>query len=943
MANPGHKSHKGKARIPTLVVGGTSSQESFRSADERRTRMKIGVVEDTAGLAEEPTRWYQEDLATSVARGDPKFSYQLGYAVSCEPDNETGDGIEVVLGPAQAKRFPNADRPLKAWYTHCDDYVYEQLCHEGRGSARVYARCSGVRCNDPGGECPNRRCGVAAHSQLPTHFIEHWNGAYFVHDRTALRDLSVRTQLNHPPGVVCPFRQSGPVDFVLYDISGIHEISVDFCGCRTEDGTPEGGAPLEHQMQLLRACWWPATVHSPKTCATFSVLRQFQALNCLGKLSAYDFLRGLEKCTNHNGLNKPPDRRKPFMHIVRQWREVKRMKRFKRGHTESGVRGTGQGELALMCCACPQPGWNLPEGWEKINPLYRFIYWLFLAQDANFRLSNRNVSSEVADPIWGDGFGFFCKQEGPDGYKAHIAKHVNEAEVSNCSGFQAMFMANTKRTKGLRTTGVGGLRVRVTTCGGETVLEICKWGKGERQATLEDIFGFHNYDRVLAMHRVLPKRLAVNMQEAVKHQIVFDDFSRGLEQSRPDQLAQWREAVHIWETKAHPKSEESPFGLVEEVTTLREIQLAIATEEFLCTEEGTEIEHEHSPGAFVTMGMDLEEVQRKLEIDVRALKDPSVAQKLAFTKRRTALLRRIHKFRQVQGIYMPTLRMQLSNEQKEVYDGDGDLLPEATRLFMPSELSASVRLKVCVMGVAEIEARLRYGEACEALDAVRHGLRTRTMTNHYKLRNFTGQGMMTKGQGLLHQINIKIHAAKVRYHYARAALLVLRGHGDWEKQLRVLGDDDVRALNECALTTEEKAQNEHWEELGALRLEWSKAYARAKRLSEEVRLLREEMRRTIAFGRTEAEKWGQLAQEEIHGSTPELTEGRRAYAAEHADIERRTCAKLEQNWAGILAKADAYLDGTAPLESESLVTVELELGDELDLEDEEAQLEADED
>jgi hypothetical protein len=210
MANPGRKSHKGKARIPTLVVGGTSSQESFHSADERRTRTKIGVVEDTAGLAEEPTRWYQEDLATSVARGDPKFSYQLGYSVSCEPDNETGDGIEVVLGPVQAMRFPNAvrilssrnssltrhqDRPLKAWYTHCDDYVYEQLRHEGRGSARVYARCSGVRCNDPGGECPNRRCGgtpeyrcanqactgeamycasciVVAHSQLPTHFIE---------------------------------------------------------------------------------------------------------------------------------------------------------------------------------------------------------------------------------------------------------------------------------------------------------------------------------------------------------------------------------------------------------------------------------------------------------------------------------------------------------------------------------------------------------------------------------------------------------------------------------------------------------------------------------------------------------------------------------------------------------------------------------------------------
>jgi hypothetical protein len=67
---------------------------------------------------------------------------------------------------------------------------------------------------------------------------------------------------------------------------------------------------------------------------------------------------------------------------------------------------------------------------EPLTKSYcRFIYFLFLAQDANFRLSNRNVSSESADPIFGDGFGYFCKQEGEDGYKAHIAKHVNEQEV----------------------------------------------------------------------------------------------------------------------------------------------------------------------------------------------------------------------------------------------------------------------------------------------------------------------------------------------------------------------------------------------------------------------------------------------------------------------------------------------------------------------------------
>jgi hypothetical protein len=162
------------------------------------------------------------------------------------------------------------------------------------------------------------------------------------------------------------------------------------------------------------------------------------------------------------------------MHIVRQWREVKRHKRAKRGHDEGGIAAKKQGELAIPCRACPQPGWNLPPNWENINPFYRyvrctmsarqylkfdyrFIYIVFLAADANFRLGNRCVSSEASDPILGDGFGYFCRRHGEDGYYAHIAKHVDEEEISNCSGFRAMFLANSKRVRGLRTTGVGGV------------------------------------------------------------------------------------------------------------------------------------------------------------------------------------------------------------------------------------------------------------------------------------------------------------------------------------------------------------------------------------------------------------------------------------------------------------------------------------------------------
>jgi hypothetical protein len=51
---------------------------------------------------------------------------------------------------------------------------------------------------------------------------------------------------------------------------------------------------------------------------------------------------------------------------------------------------------------------------------------------------------------------------------------------------------------------------------------------------------------------------------------------------------------------------------------------------------------------------------------VHALRNPSLSQKLDFTKRRIALLKRIHKFRELQTVYMPSVRAVLTNVQKQM-------------------------------------------------------------------------------------------------------------------------------------------------------------------------------------------------------------------------------------------------------------------------------------
>jgi hypothetical protein len=42
---------------------------------------------------------------------------------------------------------------------------------------------------------------------------------------------------------------------------------------------------------------------------------------------------------------------------------------------------------------------------------------------------------------------------------------------------------------------------------------------------------------------------------------------------------------------------------------LCQIQERIAAEEFLTTDDGVEIEQEHSPGSFISMGLEIEEQQ----------------------------------------------------------------------------------------------------------------------------------------------------------------------------------------------------------------------------------------------------------------------------------------------------------------------------------------------
>lgn len=61
---------------------------------------------------------------------------------------------------------------------------------------------------------------------------------------------------------------------------------------------------------------------------------------------------------------------------------------------------------------------------------FRFLYILFVALDANFRLKAKLRANEKYDPSLGPGFFYFV----PDGpYKQHLSTYVSEEEVNLCA------------------------------------------------------------------------------------------------------------------------------------------------------------------------------------------------------------------------------------------------------------------------------------------------------------------------------------------------------------------------------------------------------------------------------------------------------------------------------------------------------------------------------
>ncbi|KAG1834638.1 hypothetical protein DFJ58DRAFT_847572 [Suillus subalutaceus] len=171
-----------------------------------------------------------------------------------------------------------------------------------------------------------------------------------------------------------------------------------------------------------------------------------------------------------------PDRYRELMRVARQWWQLKLLKWNGLGHDR---RDPKDGDLALFCPACPQPGINVTIPAEPNDTRPGWLYTRSLVMDGNFKAEHLHPV-HLDDEVWlTDGRCFMVARER---YQAHLALAKDSAQRSECNNHRAVNQANVSRQK-LEATGIGGCACARHGC--FVPNSMVDFQKGERQMNMD--------------------------------------------------------------------------------------------------------------------------------------------------------------------------------------------------------------------------------------------------------------------------------------------------------------------------------------------------------------------------------------------------------------------------------------------------------------------------
>ncbi|KAF8883132.1 hypothetical protein BD779DRAFT_1444238, partial [Infundibulicybe gibba] len=428
-------------------------------------------------------------------------------------------------------------------------------------------------------------------------------------------------------------------------------------------------------------------------------------------------------------------------------------------------------------------------------------------------------------------------------------------------------------------------------------------GPGSRRDTMDDHFGDWNWKKTTLLGLSLLRKIKVAVKESNDRKFLHNQFESGLPKAA---VEQWRCELDAWESDHNAPN---PYRQRINNPTKDAVRRALADEETRDDQAAYILHADISASSLISMGLDLEEQQQQIINDSAALGQYATEdQKGRLQTRADALRRKISAWIDVQHFYMPGLIIIRNQSQKPYPQPPVGKI----QLYLPS--SAPPR-SGCDPRLQKLEWQLRRAQASDALDELRNSLRLRSYLYIDKDRFQRGQRANTRARSIIQRAEKKVALAAKIYSTTRTALLALvpiLSEADISDIYPELLPQDIRGLSQAddnqarsgRVSEGRRTVSWIWTHLGgssqvegdeglndALRIEWCKSKARADRWSEEVELLREEMRRVCAFFETRAVEWERRA--EYSRSTPSplglslpsdlpLTQGRIAYATDQA-------------------------------------------------------------
>ncbi|KAJ7576083.1 hypothetical protein C8J56DRAFT_900304 [Mycena floridula] len=375
-------------------------------------------------------------------------------------------------------------------------------------------------------------------------------------------------------------------------------------------------------------------------------------------------------------------------------------------------------------------------------------------------------------------------------------------------------------------------------------------GSGTREDAIEDRLDFYNTRKNLNLGKLLSdctigKTLEAKLRFALVQEVIQEsEFRQVNETIDKDLLKDWEQMYDAWyeDHDANP----SPFApSIKDSVTEAEVRLQLKRDELEEARTSKARVYSASPTTFMSLGLKLEETQRRLKVDA----------KLSVTTSEQAKT-----FRNQQQIFMPTSVKAFAAEE-EKRDAD-EPAPEAEdiKLWLPSDLDTEARKTGCQCGGMKAQG---------LIDTV--GARAEAYAEKYRGHELLKEDLTLDEERVSDaEATKRLGAMGTKMTRTHGGRSIQEGSGSKKKKLSWIwttgvsqdGQDDARVHD-------------------AVRVEWSKARARSKHWWEE----------------HQEASWMERAKQSVEEPDQMLRSGLMAYASKQAFYSRETATRFDAIWA----------------------------------------------